>query len=63
MRSIKSSVLFLIGRAIELKEIRSWRFKKIHEPQRPDAWFYRVKGPRDYVFVHVPVVAGLYPVS
>ncbi len=35
--------------------------ERIPEPQRADAWFYRVKGPRDYVFVHMPVVAGLYP--
>lgn len=23
-------------------------------------WFYRVSGPKDYVFVHMPVVSGLY---
>jgi len=27
---------------------------------RNDAWFYEVSGPEGYVFVHMPVVAGLY---
>ena len=35
--------------------------ERIPEQRRPDVWFYRVKGPEDYVFVHMPVVAGLYP--
>ncbi len=33
----------------------------IPDPKRQDVWFYQVKGPKDYVFVHMPVVAGLYP--
>ncbi len=28
---------------------------------REGRWFYRVKGLEGYVFVHMPVVAGLYP--
>ncbi len=34
--------------------------EKIPDVGREDVWFYRVKGPKDYVFVHMPVVAGLY---
>jgi len=37
------------------------RVEKIPDPKRQDAWFYHVVGPEDYVFVHMPVVAGLYP--
>lgn len=32
----------------------------IHSTDRDNVWFYEVVGPADYVFVHMPVVAGLY---
>ena len=35
--------------------------QKVPVKDRVGIWFYRVKGPEGYVFVHMPVVAGLYP--
>ena len=31
------------------------------DPSRNDCWFYRPEGPERYVFVHMPVVPGVYP--
>ena len=34
---------------------------RIPEQKRDDVWFYRVIGPDNYVFVHMPVIEGVYP--
>ncbi len=55
-----------------LSALFDWKGKRIEgdselrveitpDPKRKDVWFYHVVGPKDYVFVHMPVVAGLYP--
>ena len=33
----------------------------IRDKNRPDIWFYHMTSPKEYVFVHMPVVAGVYP--
>ena len=37
------------------------RVEVTRDATRDDCWFYHVHGPKGYEFVHMPVVAGVYP--